>query len=230
MHRPPQHRLLAVQEAVVAKQPPPPDPHMHGLYQLLLGQSPVPPGVQGAHDLFRVPLHRTAMDAFFLARASIDLISKVLEMSPDVVIAYGHLFMDTQVFNNRLELISYAANYDSDEYGKELVRAAVSAGPEYLMWSYGGGIGDVDSHFIVRKTMVDSFFRGLAHKGNSLASPIAKESQRWWQTAIRNTEILEKMEPRTAQSAFDELKIALDSRDETIHVDKPPVPLSEILH
>jgi hypothetical protein len=231
MHRPPQHRLLAVQDAVTNSiLPPPSDLLMQGLYKLLLGKASVSPESEGAYELFLTPRHRTAMDAFFLAKAPIDLIAKVLEMQPSVAAAYGYLFMDTSVFQNRLELISYAMNYDSDEYGKELVRAAVTAGPEYLMWSYGGSVGEVDSHFIVRKTMVDSFFRSMAHKGNALTSGVAKEAQKWMQTAIRNAEILEKLEPRTTQSAFDELRIALDSRDETVHVDKPPVPLSEILH
>lgn len=230
MHRPPQHRLLAVEEVVRLSQPPPSDPLMLELTKLLSSQTPVSPDVVSAYELFCTPLHRTVMDAFFLSKAPVDLISKVLEMGPAVASTYAHLFMDTSVFENRLQLISYALNYDADEYGKELMRAAVTAGPEYLMWSYGGGIGHIDSHFIVRKTMVDSFFRSLAHKGNSLTSGVAKEAQKWMQTAIRNAEILEKLEPRTTQSAFDELRIALDSRDETTHVDKPPVPLSEILH
>jgi hypothetical protein len=119
--------------------------------------------------------------------------------------------------------------YDGDPYAVELLKTGVMVGSDYLVWMYGGRDA-VDTRTIVRHTMIDSFYRGMSHKGNSLTSRVAKEAQKWWTTAIKNAEILEKMEPQEAKQAYEELRIALEGKDETIPVEKAPVPLDDILH
>jgi hypothetical protein len=70
----------------------------------------------------------------------------------------------------------------------------------------------------------------MAHKGNALTSNMAKEAQKWWATAIRNAEILERIDPHTERAAAEELRIALEGRDETLKAEQSPVPVQNILH
>lgn len=183
-----------------------------------------------AVDLYENEEHRPALDAFLLAKASLDVVSQTLDIPVAILETYQHFFMDVSVFRNKLELISYATHYESTPYGKELVRTAVTVGLDYLLWAYGGSAGQLDSRHVIRKTMVDAYFRGMAHKGNALTSNIAKESLKWWLTAIKNAESLEKIDPHTTQDAVDELRIALSSHDDSLAPDEAPVPISEIMH
>jgi hypothetical protein len=183
-----------------------------------------------AADLYENADHRPVVDAFFLARTAMDEISRVLSIPPAVLEVYRYLFMDMSVFRNKLEVISYARDYEGSPYGKELVHTAVSVGPTYLRWAYGDGGGELDTRFVIRKTMIDAYFRGLAHKGNALSSNTAKEALKWWSTAIRNAESLEKIDPHTTKEAVDELRMALEAKDDTLKPEQAPVPISDILH
>jgi hypothetical protein len=199
------------------------------LYQVITKQ-PNPDAVAAyAYDLYQDQQHRTILDAFILAEVPPQTTSRVLVIPSDVLQFYTEMFFDISVFRNRLEKISYASNYDGDAWGAELLRTGVMVGAEYLVWTYGGQ-ETLDTRAVVRHTMIDAFFRGMSHKGNSLTSGVAKEAQKWWATAIKNAEILEKMDPQAAKQAYEELRIALEGADETVPAEKAPVPIDDILH
>lgn len=182
-----------------------------------------------AWELHKHEEHRPVVDAFLLAKAPAELISKVLGIPQNVIDAYVHLFLDTAALRNRLEVLSYASAYEGSAYARDLVRTAVTVGVEYLLWLQGVA-PELEPRSIVRRTMTDAFYRGLAHRGNSLSSATTKEANKWWHMAIRNAEILEKMDPRATKSAYEELEIALEGRDETLTPDKAPVSPDQILH
>jgi hypothetical protein len=186
--------------------------------------------VQYAFDLHEEEEHRAILDAFLLTRCALSEVVAVLEIDIPVIETYMHLYMDTSVFRNKLEVISYAAHYEGSAYSKELVKTAVQVGPEYLHWAYGKPRDDIDPRTIIRRTMLDSYFRGMAHKGNGLTTGVTKEAHKWWATAIKNAELTERMNPTTAKQALDELRIALGQQDETVAADAFEVPLSDILH
>ena len=200
------------------------------LHALLRGTKHVIMDVEYAYDLFSKPDHRGVLDAFILAQANFDQTSKALRIPVTVLRAYEHLFMDTSVFRNKLEALSYAQDYVGSAYCKELMKTAVTVGPLYLLWAFGNSDDLVDTRHVVRHTMLDSFFRGMAHKGNALTSAIAKEAQKWMQTAIKNAEILERIDPRTTKEASEELRLALAVRDTTLAAVNSPVPVEDILH
>jgi len=201
---------------------------MASLYAHLSGGTGTPE-VAYAWDLFSDDDHRAAMDAFLLGKAPADLISRILDIPVAVVSAYSYLFMDVAALRNRLELLSYAAAYDGPASAKDLIRATVTVGLEYLLWTHGVA-PDLDARTVVRRTMVDAFYRGMAHRGNSLSSNVAKEAHKWWSTAIRNAELLERLDPRATRAAYDELRIALEGHDETLPPDAAPVPVSDLMH
>jgi hypothetical protein len=230
MHPQPDHRFRLAQAAVKQQAAGPEDPETAALVELLAGRPCPLPNVAYAYDLFRVDEHRPILDAFLLTRSAPVDISGVLEIDHEVIGTYSRLFMDVAVFRNRLEIISFASEYEASPYGKEIVKAAVQAGPEYLYWAYGKPNATYDPREIIRRTMIDSFFRGMAHKGNALTTQTAKEAHKWWATAVKNAELSERLNPSTTKLAAEELRIALAQRDDTVQPEAFEVPLSEILH
>lgn len=205
------------------------DPRVQALADLLHEGACEDQDVAYAYDIRADAYHRSVMDAFLLSGTDPTVVEDLLKIPSHVIDTYHHLFMDTSVFRNRLERISYAAEYEGSEQERETVRVSVMVGPEVLLWMYGGS-PELEPRDIVRRTMSDAFFRGLAHKGNSVTSSTAKESLKWWHTSIRNAELLEKIEPSTAKQAHEELRIAIAGEDNTYSAEDSPVPLDEILH
>lgn len=224
----PTHRYMTVRDLVANQSPPPADMVMASLYMLLTG-APSTPDVSYAWDLFQESDHRAQLDAFLLAKAPLDLVSRVLGIPLPVMEAYSYLFLDMGALRNRLEVLSYAAAYDGPASAKELIKTALTIGLEYLLWTHGVS-PELEPRTVVRRTMVDAFYRGMAHKGNSLATNITKEAHRWWSLAIRNAEILEKLDPRATRDAYESLRIALESRDDTVPAALAPVPVSDMMH
>jgi hypothetical protein len=200
------------------------------LYDLMLTGVCEDDSVKDAYDLYRVAEHRTAMDAFSIAGATPEMVKHALAIDPKVTEAYRELFMDCRRFRNKLERISYAKDYPADAYGKEMVRAAVTAGLDYLLWAYGASDSQIDARSVIRQTMAEAYYRGMAHRGQSISSPSAKEAHKWWGTAVKNAELLERVDPRAEKQALEEIRIALERRDDTIVASDAPVPLNEILH
>lgn len=225
----PRHRFEAVLKAVKTASPAPEGELEQALFTQVSGKGVTNATVEYAYDLYLNTQHRSVIDAFILSDAERPTVATVLAIPLSTLMAYEYLFFDPSSFRNRLEKISYASNYDGDAYAAELLKTGVMVGPQYLLWTYGGR-EQIDTRDVVRHTMIDSFFRGMSHKGNSLTSGVARESQKWWATAIRNAEILEKMDPQASKQAYEELRIALEGVDETTPVDKAPVALDAILH
>lgn len=224
----PRHRFEAVLAASRAGVAPVGELEL-ALYGLMTKTGTPDQWAEYAYDLYLDAHHRAVLDAFILAGAEPGTVAKVLGIPPLALLAYQYLFFDIATFRNRLEKISYASNYAGDSFAAELLKTGVMVGPDYLLWTYGGA-DSVETRDVVRHTMIDAFFRGMSHKGNSLTSGVAKESQKWWATAIRNAEILEKMDPQASKQAYEELRIALEGADDTTPVEKSPVPLKDILH
>ncbi len=225
----PRHRFEAVLETVKASLPVPEGELEAALYGRMKGQFGLNHTVEYAYELYLDTQHRAALDAFLLANADRQTMAQVLSIPISVLMAYEYLFFDPTAFRNRLEKISYASSYSGDIYATELLKTGIMVGAEYLIWTYGGETA-LATRDVVRHTMIDAFYRGMAHKGNSLTSGVAKEAQRWWATAIRNAEILEKMDPQASKQAYEELRIALEPTDKTTPAEKSPVPLDEIMH
>jgi hypothetical protein len=226
----PRHRFALITEAVEQDLPASDDPGEAALHELLRSGTCPNTEVGYAYELFRIENHRAAVDAFLLAKVDLQTIAATLEIPAPVLEAYRHLFLDTDVFRNRLELTSFASSYEGSAYAAELVRTAVVTGLDYLLWAFGKPSKDIDNRVVVRRTMVDAYFRGMAHRGNPVTSPTAREALRWWDTAVGNAQTLEKLDPQAARSTFDELRLVLDKKDETISADASPVPLQDIIH
>lgn len=183
-----------------------------------------------AYDIYMESEHRAVLEAFLIAGSTSSLIEKVLQIPSSTTAAYQHLFFDQSSFRNRLELLGYATEFDGSNHAREVLRASVTVGLEYLLWVYGGANVQVDSRQVIRHTMAEAYYRGMAHRGNSITSGVAKESQKWWATAVRNAELLEKIDPRAEKQAFEEIRIQLEKHDDTFTPDDAPVDPADIMH
>lgn len=224
----PRHRYFTTRDLVANGSSAPSDAVMAQLFELLSGR-PCAVDVRYAWELFQEETHRPVLDAFLLAKAPFDLIEKTLGVAQAALTVYAHLFMDCAVVRNRLEALSFASSYEGPDHGRDLLRTVVTVGLEYLLWAHGGNV-DIDPRAVVRRTMTDAYFRGLAHRGNAVTTATAKEAQKWWRMAIQNAQLLEKIDPRATRAAYEELRIALEAKDETLAVDKGPVSVDEMLH
>jgi len=224
----PRHKFEEVSRAA-ANGYPPSDALENDLYCILRSKTQLTTAAGYAYDIFKHEEHRGVVDAFSLAAVPLSVVSRVLAIPVEVLTAYQYLFFDVTTFRNRLEKISFASSYEGSSYSKELLRTGVMVGGDYLMWMYGGQ-DEIDTRQVIRHTMTDSYYRGMAHKGNSITSQVTKEAQKWWGTAIKNAEVLERIDPRATRQAYEELRIALDGVDETTSVEKSPVAIEDILH
>ena len=224
---PPSARYEQVRRAV-ASQKPPSDPLEFALYEHLTA------GVQSdsseAYDLFSDSDNRAVLEAFLLAGANAALVERVIGVKTGVTEAYRHLFFDESQFRNRLEVFRYVADFNGSPHAREVLRTAVNAGLDYLLWAYGKGEVQIDTRQVIRHTMAEAYYRGMAHRGNSVTSQIAKEAHKWWGSAVRNAELLEKIDPRAEKQAFEEIRIQLEKVDDTYKADSAPVDVTEILH
>jgi hypothetical protein len=185
--------------------------------------------VQYAYDLYRVLDHRAAMDAFSLARADHASIVEALEVPVDVITAYQHLFFDVRVFRNKLERITYAQQYPAEEH-RGLMESALEAGVDYLRWAYNAPLPTLSPRTIVRKAMVDTYFRSMAHRGNHISSDTSKQALKWFSTAVKNASIMEEVEPATQQRAVEQLKIALAKDNSVLPAENGAVTPGSVLH
>lgn len=206
------------------------DPTEAALARHLAAKKPARSDAGDAYDIFQEPEHRAVLEAFLLAEANPALIERVLGITAGVTEAYRLLFFDQTVFRNKLEVLGYVADYDGSTHAREVLRAAVTVGLDYLLWAYGKAEVQIDSRMVIRHTMAEAYYRGLAHRGNSLTSGVTKEAHRWWATAVKNAELLERIDPRAEKQAFEEIRIQLEKVDDTYKADESPVDVTEILH
>lgn len=225
----PDARYVRIHKAVVAAKAPT-DPLDLALYNHLTAGNVARSDVGDAYDLYSDAEHRAAVEAFLLAGATPATIERVLSIPQTVTEMYRHIFFDQTVFRNKLEVLAYAADFDGSTYAREVLKAAVTVGLEYLLWVYGSPDVQVDARQVIRHTMAEAYYRGMAHRGNSLTSGVSKEAHRWWSTAVKNAELLERIDPRAEKQAFEEIRIQLEKCDDTYTADAAPVDVTEILH
>lgn len=227
--RDPSHRYRAVQKALTARNVP--DGILEEeLYKHLKDKTGAQCTAGDALEIYQEEEHRAVLEAFLLAGAGPELIEKVLSVPTAVTAAYKHLFFDQSVFKNRLETLGYAADFEGSTHAREVLKAALTVGMDYLLWVYGRAEVQVDARDVIRHTMAEAYYRGMAHRGNSITSGVSKEAHRWWATAVRNAELLEKIDPRAERQAFEEIRIQLEKYDDTYSPESAPVDPSEIMH
>lgn len=171
--------------------------------------------VRAALDVWENTQHRGIVDSVLLAGATDVQVAELLEMTEEDVATYRYLFFDTAVFRNKLEKMTFAANYRDDAWASDFVRAGLAHGLNYLLWSFGGK-AELSTRNVVRTSMEDAHFKARAHKGTSLTSKTAREASRWMTLATQYAKLVEDLDPQRAQQAHEALRIILEKKDDTV--------------
>lgn len=220
----PSHRLDAVKAAVDAQERPAEKLETE-LYNLLQGnQASI--AVARAHDIYAHTYKREVMESFLLAGVSAEEIENILGIPAEVIVAYQHLFFDPSVFEDELDRIEYAHSYNRNAYGAALKRFAVDLGKESLKIRLSRGSYTVSSATVQAEIRAIAYMIAQRAKTCSLTSDEAKEALRWAQIALKASS--EEDERDTA--SIEEIRMALEARDETTNAEKSGIDPKDIAH
>jgi hypothetical protein len=226
----PHHRLIAARTAIKeAKKPK--DPKVAEIIAACTKSKTAKPELVCALKKILDPYQRAVMDALCLGRATDEEIHDATEVPLKVIAAYQEYFFDQSVFDDGLERISWVraqANYINPEE-LQLLQCVITAGVAYLTWLLTGR-GKFSPAQVLRHSMNDAMFRGMAHRGAPVNSDVAKEAHQWIRTAERLAKSLHIIDPEDQQEAEKQLRIALTYDDTTGNEESTGISPDKILH
>lgn len=191
----PQHRYVAINESTLT----PENEMERALYVVLHGvkklnkKTPLKPWQENqiisdetkyAYDIFCTQELRSLLEAFLLATTDDYEIHQATGVTVDEIQHYRHLFFDTTVFRNDLDIIAFLRNIPDDEPTKELYKMAFHQGFGALRWTYCRDKGGIDADTALKTILSDSYFQYLTNRGKPLTSKVAKEARDIAKTAI----------------------------------------------
>lgn len=225
MKKKPDHRYHSVKNAVDQKTRPTKQGVEQELYDLLTGRD-VSFSVTRSHDIFAHEFKKETIEALLLVGADASEIEHVLRVPPNVTETYKTLFFDTEVFEDELDIVDYAKSTDIKTFGGELKQFAVDLGKECLKIRLASGNYTVDPGIVLDGVRATAFMMTQIARINRVDSSFANSALRWAQVSLRA--LPEKEED--VESGIEKLKIALETRDETVNEEKSGIPKETILH
>ena len=185
-----------------------------------------------AYDKYRDDFSRIILNSLFLADTLFDEIRRVTGVPLTVLQDYQTHLFDTTIFRDHLEKLSYVNSRESHGSALEVqyLRAAMSVGSDYIVWLLNGKPKnpprDIQQH-----VMLEGMYRSAASRGTSLNSEAAKNAQKWLQMSQRAASDLMRLDPKDDRNALQELKIALEYKDQTVREGQEGIPAAiDILH
>lgn len=225
MNSEPGHRYKKIVDAV-RRDNQPADALEFELWKLLKNQD-ASVEVKRAFDIYQHLYKREVIEAFLLVEASFEEIHQVLRVPAEVTKTYASLFFDTTVFEDELDRIDYAHTYKGDAFGKSLKKFAVDLGKESLKIKMSRGRYTVKPSEVQNEILSTCFVMGQMVKMNPTDSDISRESLKWAQLGLKASVDSEVDEDT---SNIDKIKFELDSKDETVDIEKAGVNPEDIIH
>ena len=226
----PHHRLIAAQKAL-SKGEKPRDPKIADIILAFTKSKNAKPELVYAIAKFLDPYQRAVMDALCLGRATIEDIHEATEIPLKAAAAYQDYIFDQSVFDDGLDRITWVRglqqHLEPDEL--QLLQAAITVGVRYLTWLLTGR-GKFTPSEVLRHSMNDAMFRGLAHRNAQVNSDVAKEAHQWIRTAERLAKTLHAIDPQDEEEAAKQLRIALTYDDTTVNEETSGIMPDQIVH
>jgi hypothetical protein len=226
----PHHRIIAAKKAIQAGEEPE-DAKVRDIILVFTKHKDAKPELTYAIDVFLEPYQRTVMDALLLGRGSIEDIHEGTEIPHNVIAAYSDYLFDQTVFRNNLDRITWVQDNEKylDQRQLQLLQSALTVGAQYLIWMITGR-GKFSPAEVLRHTMNDAMFRGMAHRNAPLDSPVAKEALQWIRIAHNLAKSLHQIDPEDAKEAEKQLRMALTYEDTTVNAQTSGLSPEDILH
>lgn len=225
MKKKPDHRYRSVKNAAEQKIRPTKKGVEQELYDLLIGQD-ASFSVTRSYDIFTHEYKKETIEALLLVGAEPSEVEHVLRVPPNVTETYKTLFFDTDIFEDELDVIDHAKSISIESFGGELKQFAVDLGKECLKVRLSSGNYAVDPGTVLDGVRATAFMMTQIARINRVDSSFANAALRWAQISLRA--LPEKEED--LESGVEKLKIALETRDETVNEDKSGIPKETILH
>ncbi len=219
----PAQRYRAVKNAAE----PPEHPYERALWELLHDQAG-DDHVAYALGIYAGNTEREVMQAWLMANATDAQIHHHLRIPEQVTRAYRHLFFDTTVFRDELDVIRWVREFKpscSADFGEQFLQNAVMIGVDYLAWLFGRGEPTLAPETVQKHLMADAYFRGRMNRLHPLTSKEVQVAHRLMLTAFKVSQSLAK----DSRPDISEILIKLRYRDMTEPVDEV-VKHEDILH
>lgn len=216
MRRTPDHRALAVFAS--ADDADWPDPRESALFHLYKsgGRDVIIPDVEDAYGVYFTPEYRHVVDALLLGKASDGDVCSSLDLAPNVLSVYRHLFFDRAVFGHALEAHAYARGVPCSEEERQHYLVAVQQGPSVLVDKFR--IGDrppPDSKAFMREVLADLMSCFRQHRGRDISTPIAQAAFRLAPDILRYAAAMNQSGPGArAEEAAKAIRLALRVEEE----------------
>lgn len=222
----PDHRYQTVLATVEAMGACPRDKHEADLYHLLSGQ-PHSEAVERAYDIFTHEFKQETLEAVLLVNFEPDEVQDILQVPIAVTEIYTYLFFDASAFLDELDRTDYAYTYAKSLFGKELKRSAIDLGKECLKVRLSKGSHIVDPITVQNSVRTTAYMMASLVRINQVDSALANAALRWAQVALKAVENDDGVDE---SSAFDQLKMTLQTREEATNAEQSGIAESEILH
>lgn len=188
--------------------------------------------IQQACDLYWDIEFRHVMNALFLSGGLISSVASGLSIAEATLSAYRYLFFDPDVFPHNLAKTRYVKRLEcSDEY-RALYELAIERGPSELIERFRiGARPRLEPETLIYDAMADMWSKFLMHRGFTVTSDTAKEALRWGEAALRTAKMVleNSREDRKNAGTVDDLRIALEIRNETKSLDDLGVEPGELV-
>lgn len=180
----PDHRFREVKRATAV----PENSYEASLFRLRAGTATQQDDdVAYAYEIYSKELERESLQAWIVAEAMNDDITKALGVPAEVIRAYRHLFFDLEAFRDQLDLMSWIAEReeaeDTSERGIALLRTAYDEGLDKIKWLFGRGKVTIDPLRVQEQLMADAYHRSRAHRGAKISSKEAAACNSYAATA-----------------------------------------------
>lgn len=216
---PPDHRA---QRLIVAAKtegaPEPEEPLERAFFHFVKTGEASMSEIPQAIELYSDEEFKHVLNALTLSGAHSETVAAGLGLSESVYQTYVYLFFDVDVFPHNLAKDRYIKLLRCNEELRKLYEIAIERGAHELIERYRiGAKPRLDPEELMYGAMTDMWSKFLTHRGYNVTSDVAKEALRWGESMLRVAKMLSDSgkEARRAEGAADDLRIALEIRNET---------------
>jgi len=216
----PSARAEAVRDLVRNKAEAPTDPFERAFFYLVentpVDEDPVAEAVATAYELTQDPVAVPLLRALILFGAVGAQVDEALQLPPGTYEAFKHLFFARAAFPTVFAVLRFVREQAEDDR-EQYYNLASEEGPERLLDRFRIGPKPLPAPTqVLNELLADAHSRSFEHRGRSITSRVAQESQRWQRHAASLADSLLKNEAAKQQpGSIVALKLALVSKDET---------------
>lgn len=194
------------------------DPRESALFHLSRsgGADVIIADVDDAYGLYVTPEYRHVVDALLLAKATDGEVCAALDLAPNVLSVYRHLFFDRTVFGHALEAHAYARDVICDDEERKNYTVAVRQGPATLIEKFRIGERPLPDHKAFMREVISDLMAGFrTNRGCDVTSATAQAAFRLAPDILRYAAALGQSGPGArAEEAAKAIRLALRVEEE----------------